>query len=233
MMNYNLNFVEYDVLKALCQTVMEKLEISTKEIEKDLHSNIIDPFSAIFEASFQKIPLSEWIEKEKNRQVQKSFQNEIGVFHQKLLGSFANWENLGTGKVVDLVNRESKIIAEVKNKFNTTKGNHKIAIYDDFDNLLKGDYKDYTAYYVAILAKKRFNNSFTPSDNKAKQRRLINEKIREIDGASFYELASGETNAIEKLYKILPFILAEITNHNEEKIIKDPLFEELFKKAFK
>ena len=87
-MNYSLNFIEYDVLKALCQTVVEKLEISTKEIEKDLHSNIIDPFSAIFEASFQKIPLSEWIEKEKIRQVQKSFQNEIDTFHQKLLGGF-------------------------------------------------------------------------------------------------------------------------------------------------
>lgn len=232
-MNYSLNFIEYDVLKALCQTVVEKLEISTKEIEKDLHSNIIDPFSAIFEASFQKIPLSEWIEKEKIRQVQKSFQNEIGVFHQKLLGSFKKWKDLGTGGVVDLVSSENKIIAEVKNKFNTTKGNHKIAIYDDFDNLLKGDYKDYTAYYVAILTKKRFNNPFTPSDNKVKQRRVTNEKIREIDGASFYELATGEKNAIEKLYKILPFILAEITNHKAEKIMKDPLFEELFKKAFK
>lgn len=167
------------------------------------------------------------------RQVQKTLQNEIGIFHQKLLGSLNNWESLGTGKVVDLVNRKDKIIAEVKNKFNTTKGNHKMEIYDDLEFLLNGEYKGFTAYYVAILTKKRFNNPFTPSDNKLKQRRAINENIREIDGASFYELATGEKDAIQKLYNILPSIISEIVNNNPDKITRDPLFEELFSKAFK
>ena len=113
-MNFEIKFITHSKLKLLCEDVLNSLEISIKNIEKNLHSNIIDPFSAIFEASFQKIPLSDWIQKEKIRQVQKSFQNEVGIFHQKLLGSFKGWENLGTGKVIDLINCERKIIAEVK-----------------------------------------------------------------------------------------------------------------------
>ncbi|WP_410520593.1 Eco47II family restriction endonuclease [Candidatus Xenohaliotis californiensis] len=36
-----------------------------------------------------------------------------------------------------MVNKKKKVIAEIKNKFNTAKGNHKKDIYDDFNNLLE------------------------------------------------------------------------------------------------
>jgi hypothetical protein len=192
-----------------------------------LHKNIIDPFSAIFDASFKDISLSKWVEQEKSRQIQKTFQNAIGNFHQKVLGSIRGWKNLEKGNVADVLNEDKKIIAEVKNKFNTTKGNHKIAIYDDLEELITNKYKGYVGYYVAILTKKRFDRAFTPSDNKKHIRRSENEKIREIDGATFYDMATGEKDAAKKLYHALPAILADITKANKN------LFEEFFEKAFK
>ena len=247
-MSYNIEFISKDTLRELCQNIINTIKHASDSKEKDLHKNILDPFSAIFEASYNNISLQEWINTEKTRQIQKTLQNAIGTFHQKILGGVGLWADLKTGGVVDLINDKQKCIAEIKNKFNTTKGNHKMAIYDDFTSLLGGKYKGYTAYYVAILSKKKINKPFTPSDNRTKTRKPINENIREIDGASFYEMVTGDKHGLYKIYKVLPIILAEVLSQNnehitkrlissclcpKEHITKDPLFEDLFHKAFK
>lgn len=231
-MKYNLGFIEYDELYVLCEEIINQFINANKNIDRKLHSNIVDPFSAVFESLFYKITLSEWVVREKNRQIQKTCQNQIGLFHQRILGNLRGWENLNTENVIDLINREKKIIAEIKNKFNTTKGNHKIAIYDDLSSLLKEKYQGYTAYYVAILAKNRFNKPFVPSDNKSKSRRQVNESILEVDGKTFYEIATNDSEAIYKIYKIIPYILSDILKNDSYKVNFEPLFEELFKKAF-
>ncbi len=212
--NYNLRFISYEDLFAVCKTVIESINKSTIDANKTLHKNIIDPFSAIFEASFHKISLTQWIEMEKARQIQKSFQNEIGNFHQKVLGKINGWSNLETGKVLDIINHKLKIVAEIKNKFNTTKGNHKTMIYDDIEHEITKNYPSYTGYYVSIIDKKQFNQPFTPSDNKTKMKRPKNEKIRNADGATFYQIATGQENAIADLYHILPYILSDIAGNN-------------------
>lgn len=232
-MNYDIEFITRDKFYNLCNDILDTIRNAPDFRTIDIYRNIVDPFSAIFESLCNDISLREWIEREKTRQVQKTLQNAVGLFHQKILGSIYPWENLGTGNVVDLVNNESKIIAEIKNKFNTTKGNHKIAIYDDLDTLIKNKYIGYTAYYVAILTKKRIDRPFTPSDNRTKTHRQINENIREIDGASFYKLVTGDNDGLYRIYRNLPLVLSEILNNDSSKIIEDPLFEEFFKQAFK
>ena len=82
-MKYDINFLEYNKLYSLCNDITTNLQTSIKTKEKTLYSNIIDPFSAIFDASFNKISLTEWINTEKVRQIQKTFQNEIGIFDQR------------------------------------------------------------------------------------------------------------------------------------------------------
>ncbi|CAK8162305.1 hypothetical protein CAXC1_110013 [Candidatus Xenohaliotis californiensis] len=61
------------------------------------------------------------------------------------------------------------------------------------------------AYYVAILTKKRFSKPFMLSDNKISTRRLENKHIIEIDDKSFYEIVTGDKNAIYKIYKTIPY----------------------------
>lgn len=228
-----LQFIDDKILYDICKNVISVIEKASLNIDKNFHKNIIDPFSAIFDASFKHISLSEWIEQEKLRQIQKTFQNHIGIFHQKVLGSIHGWSDLGDGNIVDIANNKKKIVAEVKNKFNTTKGNHRTAPYDDLKKVITTKYKGYVGYYVSILTKKRFNRPFTPSDNVTKERRPENKNIREIDGATFYDMATGEKDTAKKLYHALPAILADITKTNKNNLLKDPLFEEFFEKAFK
>ncbi len=228
-----LQWIKYKDVYEICKDIIMNIEKKSQNAEENLYSNIIDPFSALFDASYHKISLTEWVKKEKIRQVQKSLQNTIGEFHQNILGKINGFNNLEQGHVVDLVCQEKKIIAEVKNKFNTTKGNHKINIYDDLEALIQNQYLGFTGYYVAIISKKKINKPFTPSDNKTHIKRKENNKIREIDGASFYEIATGDKHAIADLYNMLAEIICEITKCSQDKIINDPLFAELFGKAFK
>ena len=198
-------------LKKIVRALFKKYHNSKKK--HDIHKNVIDPFSAMIEASFNNLDYSTWINAEKARQIQKSFQNDIGKLHENIIGEIKGFERLQVGNIIDIVSKEKKIIAEVKNKFNTTKGNHKMEIYDDIKYVLNlQEYNNYTGYYVEIIPQtpKPYNKPFTPSDNKRKTKRETNEKIRQIDGKSFYALATGDPLAIYKIYDAIIQELEEL-----------------------
>jgi hypothetical protein len=227
-----LNWISDENLYAICKEIVDKT-ISTKSVSVNF-DNIVDPFSALFDVAINNLTYDEWLKSEGIRQRQKTLQNMIGNFHQSVIGKVAGWKNLGTGSVIDLYNADKKVIAELKNKYNTTKGNHKVAIYDDLKNRLsRTEYAGFTGYYVAILMKKPCNAPFTPSDNKSNMRRPVNERIREIDGTQFYALATGSETALKDLYRYLPKVLADLTGTSCDKIEKDQWFKELFNKAVK
>lgn len=207
--------------------------------EPDIYKNTLDCFSAVIEASIRGITLEEWIGSEKERQAQKTLQNKIGEFHQKAIATIEGVEDLGVGGVVDIICREKKIVAEIKNKWNTTKGNHKNQIYDDLLMQVQAN-EGYIGYYVEILSKKglRYDKPYTPSDNRTKQRRPLNENIRVIDGRSFYELLTGKKDALKEMYLLLPDLTSEILRESygvtkdSETLKKSQLFNELFENVF-
>ena len=214
-----LPFISNENLFKQVKHVLDIAKAASSKAEGRLFTNAIDPFSALFDALLQGISLKQWLEQEKARQTQKTLQNALGGFHQEVLGSIPGWISLGTGNVFDLKNDSLKIIAEVKNKYNTTKGNHKVAIYDDLNGQLGVGYKGYKAYYVEIIPKKRmvYDKPFTPSDNRTHQRRDAREDIRVIDGKSFYELATGDSEAIKKLYNVLPAVINNLLSKDGNK----------------
>lgn len=190
--------------------------------ELDLHRNTLDCFSASIDAVVQGISLDQWMIQERERQKQKTKQNQIGSLHEDIMGSIPGVVKLDVGNVIDIISEQKMLIAEVKNKHNTTKGNHKVAIYDDLSDTLKR-YPGYTAYYVEVLpkGKARYDKPFTPSDNKSHTQRPVNRNIRVIDGFSFYSLLTGCDDALEELYKSLPELVSEIVYENFDERI-DP-----------
>jgi hypothetical protein len=230
-----LSFISDKDLEKVITKILNVVATSKENAAKTLYKNQIDPFSAVFDASLQKISLSQWLEQEKSRQMQKTLQNTIGDFHQDILGAMTGWENLGRGHVLDVRNPKKKIIAEIKNKHNTTKGNHRKQIYDDIKKeLAKPENEGFTGYYVEIIPKnqKRLDKPFTPSDNLTQKRRMVNESIRVIDGKSFYKLATGVDDALEQLYNALPRAISMIYGTNTNKILEDKLFYDLFQRVY-
>lgn len=234
-----LPFISDNDLKTIVKEIIDKALEKNRNSEKDLYKNVVDPFSAVFDSLLKNISLSQWLYLEAGRQCQKTLQNSIGDFHEKVIGAVNGWENLAVGNVIDIVNHKKKVIAEIKNKHNTTKGNHKKEIYNDIDKLLSKDYVGYTGYYVEILPKNKtpYNQPFTPPDNVTHTNRPARDDIRVIDGKSFYEIVTGEKNSIIDLYNYLPKIIIELLSENDKyKSIKNMSSEkeyaELIEKVF-
>jgi hypothetical protein len=191
----------------------EKAKIKAKQ---KFDRNVIDPFSMLIEMASFRMNSDQWVKSEENRQVQKSLSNDIGILHQKILGSVDGWQDLQTGNVVDLVNQDLKIIAEIKNKHNTLKGSDKFGTYKELEGLIMPKtsiYKDFKAYYVEIVPSTAsgYEKPFTPSDKKTGTKCDANPNIIQIDGLRFYKLVTGVDDALEQLFNALPQVIKDYT----------------------
>lgn len=230
-----LSYISDEALMGAVGNLLTVAEDAEKNAIIKFDRNVIDPFSALFEMAGFNLPYEEWKNAEKTRQAQKTLSNEIGLFHQHILGSISGWLNLGKGAVVDLVCDTKKIVAEVKNKHNTVKGADKIGVYDTLINEVqtKGHkHFGYTAYLVEVIPYKHVcNKPFTPSDNKKALKRPLNEKIRVIDGRSFYALATGQPDALDQLHNVLPQVIQKCSQRKYK--FSDPkVTQKFFTKAF-
>ncbi len=226
-----LSFITDREFEKYVQKVIDAVDKKLKKVEKNLATNTLDPFSALFQSVILDLNLDEWMELEKNRQVQKTMQNAIGEFHQNLLGSFKDWENLGKGGSVDLENKERKIIVEIKNKHNTLNSASAATTYSKLANHLKYDKKGYTAYLVQIVPRKVEDYDVPWSPNLATEK--LRDDIRRIDGESFYDLVSGETNTLERVYKYLPTVINRLRGSDGLSNEDVAQLNKLFAKAYK
>lgn len=214
------------------EKVVVTLESRIRKADTKLHENVVDPFSAVFGCLVRENKPAQWLELEKARQVQKTLEDSLGYFHQGILSSIPGWQQITD--VVDLINPKLKIVADIKNKFNTTKGSHKKTIYDDLAAMIgRKGYEDFKGYYVEIIPSKPgpYDRPFTPPDNVTHTRRAKNENIRIIDGSSFYDLASGHKGALKMLYEALPTVIGHILE-NKNMDFENSQLEGLFERAY-
>lgn len=231
-----LNWIKDEDLIESVNHIIATAQAAKLKAEVKFHRNVIDPFSALFQISGFNLDGETWMTSEKTRQAEKSLQNHIGDFHQKILGHVEGWENLGIGGNMDLKSDERKILAEVKNKYNTVTGGSLIDVYDNLEGLVMPNssvYNGYTAYFVQIIPKnpERYNSPFTPSNRKTSTKAHRNELIRIIDGASFYDLVTGEEKALHKLYRVIPDIIEGITNrelNDEDRVTLNDFFSKAY-----
>lgn len=235
-----LEYISDDNLIKEVKYLLDKAVEKRQDAEKSFNKNVIDPFGALFEASDFNSH-EEWRNSEMARQCQKTIQNHVGTFHQKILGYVDGWEDLGTGGIVDLINREKKIIAESKNKFNTVTGGNLAAMYKSLDDQISpkhSQFKGFTAYFVNIIPKKpiRYNEPFIPSDKGTGTKCPVNPLIRSIDGASFYHIVTGRSGALKELHEALPKVIEAVYHQcygQKDFVIPDvELFMSYFTEAY-
>jgi Eco47II restriction endonuclease len=228
-----LPYITDDDLRAAVKRVVNCILETQERTEQAMYKNVIDPFSAIFDGAVQGYNLDEWLVKEKARQVQKTVQNQIGFFHQNILGSIPGWRRPIVG--LDIYNYERRIFAEIKNKYNTVKGSNKYAVYDELlSRLNQPEYRGFTAYCVEIipLGRKSYDKIFTPSDPTSSKRRPANEKIRLISGQAFYDLATGIPGSLSMLFDVLPDVISEVSGLERLSEEEQTTFRTLFDRAY-
>lgn len=190
--------------------------------EDDPYRNGIDPFSSLVDAAFQNISPHDWLEQEKVRQAQKSLQNAIGAFHQNVLGSMPGWRDAGYAGSFDVESASKRILAEVKNKYNTMNSTTAKGVCDSLAKHLDNGKSGFTAYLVQTMPKtpETCDAKFAPGTAKPRK------DIQCIDGRSFYALATGDSDALRKVYEAMPEMLAKILPVEPRTLSSYPGFDE-------
>ena len=159
-------------------------------------TNKIDPITAAAEWAVASKSLgramteAEWWKAEAQRQLQKSIANSIGEAQQEIIGSLDGWTSYTSVLTKpDLVGQigNQKIIAEVKNKKNTTNKGSGGAVYDEMANYLDGEYKGYVGILVQAMhpfSRKPYWTTFHPG-KRPERKDLIN-----MSGRVFYAIAA-------------------------------------------
>lgn len=240
MMAWSLSFItEEDFtnhVKATIDKYGEKLE--SFDIVR-FNKNIVDPIKMIFDKTVYQSTWEEIVSNEIFRQRDKSNNNDIGYFHQRIFqyiadchvpenGKEGGWDvifkradgiQLPEGDVVHT------IYVEMKNKHNTMNSSAAAKTYIKMqDQLLDDD--DCACFLVEAIAKKSQNIKWsTTVDGKS----VSHKKIRRVSLDQFYALVTGQDDALYQMCMVLPKVIEKVVAEggDDVKVPHDTVLAEL------
>ncbi|TWR24006.1 Eco47II family restriction endonuclease [Mucilaginibacter achroorhodeus] len=194
---------------------LQKAIVAKDIFKSSLFSNVVDPFKMTFEVS--KIGVKDWIRKEILRQLDKSVEQKMGEFHQKILGGVDNWTDLKVGQGIDLVNDDKTLFIEIKNKFNTCSDSALKDVRRKLEDITSKKHQA-TAYWAYIIS-----NSTKKSGEGVWVKKGFNkiESVKAIWGKAVYEKVTGDPDALYKIYKTLPSVIADVTKEDDIKDVSE------------
>ena len=239
-MSWELSFIsEKDFTNHVKDTIDkygEKLE--SFDIVR-FNKNIVDPIKMIFDKTVYQTSWDEIVGNEIFRQRDKSNNNDIGYFHQRVFqyinnchvpdnGTEGGWDvifqvpegiTLPEGDVVHTV------YVEMKNKHNTMNSAAAGKTYIKMQSQLLDD-DDCACFVVEAIAKKSQNIKWsTTVDGKS----VSHKKIRRVSLDQVYALVTGQEDAFYKMCMVLPKVIEKVVNEGGEdvKVPHDSVMSEL------
>ncbi len=239
-MAWNLSFItEEDFTKHVKATIDkygEKLE--SFDIIR-FNKNIIDPIKMIFDKTVYQSAWDEIVSNEIFRQRDKSNNNDIGYFHQRIFqyiedchvpenGKEGGWDvifkkangiQLPEGDIVHTV------YVEMKNKHNTMNSSASGKTYIKMQSQLLDD-DDCACFLVEAIAKKSQNIKWsTTVDGK----NVSHKKIRRVSLDQFYALVTGQEDALYQMCMVLPKVIEKVVSEggDDVKVPHDTVVTEL------
>jgi len=170
--------------------LIKRIDSAKNEANKRLIKNAPDPFWATCMAHLHKITLpKDLVSAQIGASVSTGISSAIGNFHQEILGKIKGFKNHDAGYDVEC--DKTKILAEIKNKHNTMNSNNRKAVIHNLQTILSSK-PNYTGYLVIIIPKspKRYKKD-------------LGQRLYEVDGASFYSIATGSETALKDLHETL------------------------------
>ncbi|MBQ9364252.1 MAG: Eco47II family restriction endonuclease [Schwartzia sp.] len=201
---------------------------------KRFNSNIVDPIKLIFDKTVYQYSWEEIIKNEIFRQRDKSNNNDIGYFHQRIFQYMdgctvpqAGWDVIfSKDKRIDVpeCGNVKTIYVEMKNKHNTMNSASSAKTYMKMQGQLLSD-DDCACFLVEAIAKKSQNITWSVSVDGAKQR---HRRIRRVSMDEFYKTVTGQADAFYKMCMVLPSIIQEVVVGSDNvKVPHDTVIEEL------
>ena len=236
---WNLSFIsEEDFTNHVCAAIEKYGEKLESFDLKRFNKNLVDPIKLIFDKIVYQSTWDEIVSSEIFRQRDKSNNNDIGYFHQRIFqyiekchvpqnGAEGGWDvvyenldgiSLPEGSVVH------KVYVEMKNKHNTMNSASAGKTFIKMQNqLLKDD--DCACILVEAIAKRSQNIKWETTVDKVK---VGHKLIRRMSLDRFYALVTGQTDAFYQMCMILPETIKKAVDKLGEAIIPhDTAMEEL------
>lgn len=237
-MSWPLSFIsEEDFKKHVVATIEkygEKLEPFTLA---RFNSNIVDPIKLIFDKMVYHASWEEIVKNEIFRQRDKSNNNDIGYFHQKIFqhinkchvppnGEEGGWDvifrdpdgiQLSTGDCVHTV------YVEMKNKHNTMNSSAAGKTYIKMQNQLLQD-DDCACYLVEAIAKCSQDIKWETTVDK---RKVSHRLIRRVSLDKFYALVTGQEDAFYQMCLVLPEVIETVVSDADIRTPEDTVMREL------
>lgn len=202
------------------------------------NSNIVDPIKLIFDKTVYQYSWDEIIKNEIFRQRDKSNNNDIGYFHQRIFQYMNDCTVPQTGWDV-ILSRDSRIeipecgsvktvYVEMKNKHNTMNSASSAKTYIKMQGQLLSD-DDCACFLVEAIAKKSQNIAWSVSVDGTRQK---HRRIRRVSMDEFYKSVTGQADAFYRMCMILPSVIQDVVaTSNSIAVPHDTVLEELQRMA--
>jgi hypothetical protein len=228
------NFIKH--VKATIDKYGEKLD--SFDIVR-FNKNIVDPIKMIFDKTVYQSTWEEIVSNEIFRQRDKSNNNDIGYFHQRIFQYISNCHVPDNGKEGGwdvIFQKEDGIVlpegdvvhtvyVEMKNKHNTMNSSAAGKTYIKMQSQLLDD-DDCACFLVEAIAKKSQNIKWaTTVDGKS----VSHKKIRRVSLDQFYALVTGQKDAFFQMCMELPRVIEKVVAEGGEdvKVPHDTVLQEL------
>lgn len=233
-----LTFIKEEDFKKHVAATIEKYGEKLESYDiKRFNSNIVDPVKLVFDKTVYHLTWEEIVKNEIFRQRDKSNNNDIGYFHQKIFqyiakchvpvnGKEGGWDvifkkpegiRLSTGDCVKTV------YVEMKNKHNTMNSSAAGKTYIKMQNqLLKDD--DCACFLVEAIAKRSQDITWkTTVDNQ----KVSHKRIRKVSIDKFYALVTGQEDAFYQMCMVLPAVIESVVSDSDTRTPRDTVMQEI------
>ena len=236
---WNLTFIsERDFTKHVEATIErygDKLE--SFDLER-FNKNIIDPIKLIFDKTVYQSTWEEIISNEIFRQRDKSNNNDIGYFHQRIFQYIKNCHVPPNGREGgwDVIYRNKEgipipgaqnvhtVYVEMKNKHNTMNSASAGKTFIKMQNQLLND-DDCACFLVEAIAQRSQNIKWETTVDKKK---VSHKLIRRVSIDQFYALVTGQEDAFYQICMVLPSVIENaVKNLNGTIVPHDTVVSEL------
>ncbi len=238
-MSWLLNFIsEEDFVKHVGATIEKYGEKLESYDVKRFNKNIIDPIKLIFDKTVYQTSWEEMVGNEIFRQRDKSNNNDIGYFHQRIFqyidkcrvpenGKEGGWDVIyqnPDGIVLPDGDKVHTVYVEMKNKHNTMNSASAGKTYIKMQNQLLSD-DDCACFLVEAIAQRSQNIKWeTTVDGK----RVSHKRIRRVSLDQFYAVTTGEENAFYNMCMTLPDVIEKVVKQDGNvRIPHDTVLQEL------
>ena len=204
---------------------------------KKFNANIIDPIKLIFDKNIYGSSWNEIINSEILRQRDKSNNNSIGYFHQKIFQYIdgctvpkSGWDVIfkKSDGILIADTKVKTVYVEMKNKHNTMNSAASAKTYMKMQGQLLSD-DDCACLLVEVIAKKSQNIIWNISLDGQKQKHKL---IRRVSIDEFYKLVTGIEDSFYQMCMILPSTIEKVIKiFDSLNVPKDSVINELKNKS--